>query len=106
MTAGSPGLRRRKTIVCSGLLGDMVQHERHIKLRRLDQIVNVHLIVPSMGMLFFSGASLHFLLERAGFEWLKQHLYVSLDYAHDNLLVLARKRGARADEQATGNNPR
>lgn len=42
-------------------------------------------------LLFFSAASLHILLERAGFEWISEHFYVSHNFAHDNLLVLARK---------------
>lgn len=40
---------------------------------------------------FFSGASLHILLERSAFKWQSEHHYVAQNFAHDNLLVLARK---------------
>jgi 2-polyprenyl-3-methyl-5-hydroxy-6-metoxy-1,4-benzoquinol methylase len=45
-------------------------------------------------LMFFSGASIHILLERAGFCWQGYFMYVAHAAAHDNLVVLARKTDA------------
>jgi 2-polyprenyl-3-methyl-5-hydroxy-6-metoxy-1,4-benzoquinol methylase len=45
-------------------------------------------------LMFFTGTSLHILLERAGFCWQGHFMYVAHAAAHDNLVVLARRADA------------